>query len=917
SLRGVLLLIFVSAAGWARAEDVTCQIPINDSCPPANTPPSAVDRNGDGTNDWKLGEFRDDCGNVIETWCMSGNPPYYLPLLNGVAIGKCPWWGGCNEGRKLLRRLPDGRLCIHETAWASLDQQYGDSDDKPETPGVDWYVFHFRAPDKMYTYCMTSLDGPGGDDPDVLVERLCDRPVPGGTFASARTFESYEALAAAARADPEAGGMARIESLIDLSEIGQAAGGSLSLTVSHRMLRVETIEGDGPGDLAERIAAAVNADEELAAHAIYAEPIRFVVRLTNVDSPALGLVSHDAGLRVPTLAAECALGDRGEVTVSWRARDAAAVTRNGVPIATDRAGSLVDPVPAPGLNTYVVSAPTLGLPLRAECAVDFDPVLPPCLGDVRRDQRLDALDIQRLINIILEVSPGAAAGDLNGDGQINVLDVQLAINKVLGLPGPQVDPAAFRRDARPLAADEAMLGAVRASPDVGALSENLAAMGAGFDVARGTSVRLSAEGAERLIASMPVTGPTDAFFASVVYAMDDDGNDWAVGIDLAEGGQLRVSDFADEAVLATVADDGIAPACERTYDDRTPRWQCMAECLNSVMLSGRCAAACGPDGGCQLCLADPIGLCVAHCAPRPAVRAPRLAVMRGPSNHAGEVHMVTLGGDLPAGVEAYGIERTCQGGDGFAPVARLDAEHRTAVLSAPVVWPTHPMTLFDESALAVLGRFDEYVALLTEVPIDICRRDRACAQQLDGIVTALGEAEAAGEAIAEELSGPALGPFIERPEVLACRYRGVGLGVGDQLEEGPGRNRVYADWEAVINDPADPCDGMTPLACYAARLRRWMQRVCGEVDAQGNAVNPAPAIEDLDPPFRRMCQAIRNGWVTFADPVCEPLEGGTANGVTTSEPPDDPPPDELPPGGEVSRVAFDTEFLARDVCSYG
>jgi hypothetical protein len=52
--------------------------------------------------------------------------------------------------------------------------------------------------------------------------------------------------------------------------------------------------------------------------------------------------------------------------------------------------------------------------------------------DINADQGVNALDIQRLINVILgSTCPGNC--DINGDGSVNVLDLQILGNVILGV----------------------------------------------------------------------------------------------------------------------------------------------------------------------------------------------------------------------------------------------------------------------------------------------------------------------------------------------------------------------------------------------------------------------------------------------------------------------------------------------------
>jgi hypothetical protein len=60
---------------------------------------------------------------------------------------------------------------------------------------------------------------------------------------------------------------------------------------------------------------------------------------------------------------------------------------------------------------------------------------PPAAGDINQDGRVDVLDVQLCVNVVLglETDPAILArSDANGDGQANVLDVQIVVNTFLG-----------------------------------------------------------------------------------------------------------------------------------------------------------------------------------------------------------------------------------------------------------------------------------------------------------------------------------------------------------------------------------------------------------------------------------------------------------------------------------------------------
>ena len=52
--------------------------------------------------------------------------------------------------------------------------------------------------------------------------------------------------------------------------------------------------------------------------------------------------------------------------------------------------------------------------------------------DVNRDEVIDAVDIQLVINQALALLP-TTGGDINGDGEANAIDIQLVVNAVLGM----------------------------------------------------------------------------------------------------------------------------------------------------------------------------------------------------------------------------------------------------------------------------------------------------------------------------------------------------------------------------------------------------------------------------------------------------------------------------------------------------
>ncbi len=53
--------------------------------------------------------------------------------------------------------------------------------------------------------------------------------------------------------------------------------------------------------------------------------------------------------------------------------------------------------------------------------------------DLNGDSGVNALDLQRMVNIILGLASGSASFDLNSDGKVDVLDLQILNNVVLGL----------------------------------------------------------------------------------------------------------------------------------------------------------------------------------------------------------------------------------------------------------------------------------------------------------------------------------------------------------------------------------------------------------------------------------------------------------------------------------------------------
>ena len=76
---------------------------------------------------------------------------------------------------------------------------------------------------------------------------------------------------------------------------------------------------------------------------------------------------------------------------------------------------------------------------RAEVRRGGDPldenVAPFALGDVNRDGRIDATDIQNVINVVLGLG-SVLDCDINDNGAVNAVDVQLVINIVLGIYPP-------------------------------------------------------------------------------------------------------------------------------------------------------------------------------------------------------------------------------------------------------------------------------------------------------------------------------------------------------------------------------------------------------------------------------------------------------------------------------------------------
>ncbi len=87
-----------------------------------------------------------------------------------------------------------------------------------------------------------------------------------------------------------------------------------------------------------------------------------------------------------------------------------------------------------GENTVtLIVADTSGNVATCQATVTVEDLLNVCLpGDVNRDSRVDALDVQLVINEALGIETGWDC-DLNGDGFVDALDVQLVINIALGV----------------------------------------------------------------------------------------------------------------------------------------------------------------------------------------------------------------------------------------------------------------------------------------------------------------------------------------------------------------------------------------------------------------------------------------------------------------------------------------------------
>ena len=64
----------------------------------------------------------------------------------------------------------------------------------------------------------------------------------------------------------------------------------------------------------------------------------------------------------------------------------------------------------------------------------FAAPLPPSGEDINRDGKVDAVDVQLVINGALGLTlPPGANTDVNSDGTTNAVDIQRVINAVLGL----------------------------------------------------------------------------------------------------------------------------------------------------------------------------------------------------------------------------------------------------------------------------------------------------------------------------------------------------------------------------------------------------------------------------------------------------------------------------------------------------
>ena len=261
---------------------------------------------------------------------------------------------------------------------------------------------------------------------------------------------------------------------------------------------------------------------------------------------------------------------------------------------------------------------------------------------------------------------------------------------------------------------------------------------------------------------------------------------------------------------------------------------------------------------------------------------------------------------------AMGIEADC--GNGWTPtMLQLSAETPVAeyfeigdIIPAP--HGTHDAELL-EAMTTLAELIDAYDELLAPYgpyyPEYACMEDPSCAAELEALDEALAELEAVVANLSDDSDPFALGePVYTDP---LCEFRGV-YGDADKKFVPGKADPTYEDWDGVVDIEGDPCQGQTPRQCYVDLLDKYSKRICGEVDADGNAVANPPKPEDLPESCRSGCMAIKAGWVEFEELSCEPLPyAGLATRTNTPA---------AGGNGHHTKVRFDWSSFLRSAQSY-
>lgn len=146
----VLAILLLAGLLTGGAQEATCP-------PPAGTPKSNVDANGDGTKDWLIDSETDKSGNKVEVWCLDlGNRlesfgQRYVPK-NGtpVWIGKCPYNNATNRWSKEKDFITRNWKKID---WKNWDNKKDGSADDEGKKGVidDWKWVYNVSTEKLKT----------------------------------------------------------------------------------------------------------------------------------------------------------------------------------------------------------------------------------------------------------------------------------------------------------------------------------------------------------------------------------------------------------------------------------------------------------------------------------------------------------------------------------------------------------------------------------------------------------------------------------------------------------------------------------------------------------------------------------------------------------------------------------------------